>query len=137
MPTTNQTIAQRASYDVGVEVQDVSTADTTGNYVDVQNFDRVAAHVVSDELADTDDVTVKLVQATASDGSNSKDLTSVQTYTADGVDVAILLAEAKASDLDIANDFRYVAAVVGATPAGATTINASALMERADGAYRP
>lgn len=133
---TNQTIAERGSYSVGVAVQDVSTSDVTGEYVDMQGFDRVAAHVVTDELAENDVVTVQLKQATSDAGAGAKDLGEAVSFTAAGAEAAALIAEAKVSDLDIAGGFRYVAAEVGGTPVTGTT-NAGAIMHRADGSYRP
>lgn len=134
---TNQTIAERAAHDLGVYVQDVSTADVTGNYVDVAGYDRVAAVVVTDQLAASDTVSVQLIQATASDGTGAKNLGSAVSVTGTASTAEQLFVEAVASDLDTANGFRYVAAQVSATPNGATTVNAAATMIRADGAYRP
>lgn len=132
---TNQTIAERASYDLGVAVQDVSTADVTGNYVSVSGVNRVAAVAVTDELAADDAVSIQLVQATDSSGTDSKDLGSAVSVTGTASTAEQLLAEAQASDLD--SGFTHVAAKISATPAGATTINAGASMLRADGSYRP
>lgn len=135
---TSQNIDERLDYDAGVYSQDISTADITGQYVDVSGYNRVAAVATSDQLATDDVVTVTLQQATDASGTNAKDLGSAVTFTAASAnDVAAILAEAIASDLDTANDFRYVAAKLGATPAGATTINGTAMMIRADGSYRP
>lgn len=135
---TTQTIDERLDYAAGVYSQDISSADVTGEWVDMSGYNRVAALVTSGQLASADAVEVTLQQATDANGSDAKDLGSTVTYTAGSADeVAALLAEAAASDLDIANDFRYVAAKVGATPDGSTTINGSAVMIRADGDYRP
>ena len=134
---TNQTIAERASYDLGVAVQDVSTADVTGEYVDMQGFGRVAAVAVTDELAADDAVSIQLVQATDSSGTDSKDLGDAVSVTGTADTAEQLFAEAHVNDLDTANDFRYVAVQISATPDGSTTINAGASMLRADGSYRP
>lgn len=134
---TNQTVQERASYDLGVAVQDVSTADVTGAYVDMQGFQRVAAVAVTDELAADDAVSVQLIQATDDSGTNAKNLGDAVSVTGTAGDAAQLFAEAHVNDLDTANDFRYVAVQISATPDGSTTVNAGASMLRADGSYRP
>lgn len=134
---TNQTVQERASYDLGVAVQDVSTADVTGEYVDMQGFGRVAAVAVTDELAADDAVSIQLIQATAADGTGAKNLGDAVSVTGTAGDAAQLFAEAHVNDLDTANDFRYVAVQISATPDGGTTVNAGATMLRADGSYRP
>lgn len=134
---TNQTIAERIARDLGVHSQDVSTADITGNYVDMAGYGRVAAIAVTDQLAADDAVSVQLIQATAADGTGAKNLGSAVSVTGTANTAEQLFVEAAADDLDTANGFRYVAVQISATPNGATTINAAATMIRADGAYRP
>ena len=135
MTMTNQTIAERAAYDLGVEVQDVSTADVTGNYVAMEGFNRVAAIAITDDLAADDAVSIQLVQAKDDSGTDVKDLGDAVSVTGTASTPEQLFAEAKVSDLD--DDFTHVAVKVSATPDGGTTVNASAVMIRADGSYRP
>lgn len=137
MPITSQTIFERADYQIGVASQDISTADVTGTYFSMKGFNRVGAVLITDTLASGDAVTVQLFQATDSAGAGSKALGSAVTFTADADEAGIAEVEAQAFDMDINNDFEFVAAVVTATPAGATTINGAVTFIRADGSYRP
>lgn len=132
---TNQTIKERFTLDMSVAVQDVSTADVTGSYVDMANFNRVAAVVVTDELAADDAVSIQLLQAKDSSGTDAKDLGDAVSVTGTADTAEQLFAEAKATDLDA--DFSHVAVKISATPDGSTTVNAAGSIIRADGSYRP
>lgn len=135
MAITSQTMQERADYQVGVAVQDVSTADVTGSWYSMQGFNRVLAEAVTDALAVNDVVTVTLQQATDASGTGAKDLGTAVSFTATDTVGAIVAAEAKSSDLD--SGFTHVAVKVGATPTGATTVNVGAALIRGDGSYRP
>ena len=132
---TSQTMQERADHQIGLAVQDVSTADVTGPWHSMAGYGRVLAAVVTDTLAVDDVVTVTLQQATDDSGTDAKDLGSAVSVTATAAEASQLLAEAKASDLD--DGFTHVAIKVGATPDGATTINAGGALVRGDGSYRP
>ena len=107
-----------------VQLVDPQTLNNTANtsaYVDVGDYDRVVAVL---EVGATDTtVDFKLVQATDSSGTGSKDITSAAitqlSATDDNKQVAIELEVRK---LDINNGFNYVAAVttVGNGTTGAT-----------------
>lgn len=133
MTITSQTIAERASYDVGVFPQDVGTSDVTGDWFSMESFNRVAAKAVSGEAADTETFTVQLLQATDSSGSDSKDLgTAVVATSGDADTVLEVLQEAKVSDLD--DGFTHVAVKLASSETG---LDGAAVLIRADGAYRP
>ena len=134
MAITSQTLLERASYDIGVSAQDVGTADVTGDYYSMKDFNRVLAVAVSAAVTENDTLTVKLVQATDDSGTGSKDLTDVVTVTATGAEALTATAEAQVSDLDIAGGFTHVAVVVGASAGGT---DGAATLVRGDGTYRP
>ena len=134
MAITSQTLLERASYDIGVSAQDVGTADVTGDYYSMKDFNRVLAVAVSAAVTEGDTLTVKLVQATDDSGTGSKDLTDVVTVTAAGAEALTATAEAQVSDLDIAGGFTHVAVVVGGSDAGT---DGAATLVRGDGTYRP
>lgn len=129
---TNQTIAERASYDIGVEAQDVGTADVTGPWYSMLGFHRVAVIATSDEVTADDTLTIQLRQAEDDEGTNADDVGDPVTVTAGGAEAIQAFVEAKASEFDA--DKPYVAAQVGSSADG--TI-AAAVVIRADGSYRP
>lgn len=130
---TSQTIAERASYDIGVSPQDIGTSDVTGDWFSMQSFNRVAAKAISGGAADTETFTVQLLQATDSSGSDSKDLGSAVVSTSDGAGTVLdVFQEAHVSDLD--DGFTHVAVKLASSEAG---LSGSAVLIRADGAYRP
>lgn len=130
---TNQTIAERASYDVGVYPQDVGTADVTGDYVSMESYNRVAAVAYSAEAADGTTFTVQLRQATDSGGSDAKDLGEAVTVTATEADEVLqAIAEERVWELD--DDFTHVAVQLSSDEDG---LSGAATLIRADGAYRP
>lgn len=130
---TNQTIAERASYDVGVSPQDVGTSDVTGDWFSLESFRRVAAKAISGPAADTETLTVQLRQAEDSSGTNAKNLGTAVTATSGAADSILeVLQEAKASDLD--TGFTHVAVQLSCSEAG---VSGSSVLIRADGAYRP
>lgn len=132
---THQTLVERADHQIGVAVQDVSTADVTGSWYSMQDYGRVLANVITDALAVNDEVTLTLQQAQDDSGTGAKDLGTAVTVTATDTVASLIQAEAKATDLD--DGFTHVAVKISATPTGATTIRASAELIRGDGSYRP
>lgn len=129
----NQTIKERASYDVGVYPQNIGTADVTGSWYPMTGFNRVAAKAVSAQASDTETFTAQMRQATASDGSDAKDLGSPVTATAASAnEVLEAMVEAHASDLD--SGFTHVAVQLSSSEAG---LVGTAVLVRADGSYRP
>jgi hypothetical protein len=130
---TNQTIAERASYDVGVSPQDVGTSDVTGDWYSLESFRRVAAEAVSGPAADTTTFTVQLRQAEDSSGTNAKNLGTAVTATSGSADSILeVFQEAKASDLD--SGFTHVAVQLSCSEA---SVSGASTIIRADGAYRP
>lgn len=130
---THQTIAERASYDVGVYPQDVGTSDVTGDWYAMRDFNRVAAKGISAQAADTETFTVQLRQATDDSGTDAKNLGTAVTATATSAnEVLEALAEAKSSDLD--SGFTHVAVQLSSSE---TSLVGTATLIRADGSYRP
>lgn len=131
---TNQTIAERASHDVGLAAQDVTTP-ATGDWFSMKGVNRVAAVVVTNALEVGDEVTVQLRRAEDDAGEGADDLGDAVVFTATAAGAQVIIAEAKASDLG--GDFTHVAVQVGGVPDDANDIEASAVLIRADESYRP
>lgn len=96
----------------------ITTGTVPATYIDASSFEAFAFVF---ELGATDNVVdMKVVQATASDGTGSKDVTGAVIVQLSGTDDNKQAAiEVEANKLDLANGFRYVA--VTATIAGTTT----------------
>ena len=131
---TNQTIAERADFAVGVAPQNIGTDDVDGaGFVDMQGVNRVAAIATTEAVAAADaTVTVTLLQSDAADGTGATVLGEAVTVTAQAIgDTLLALVEAKASDLATGN--RYVGARVGASESG---LLGSVVLTQADQSYR-
>jgi len=129
---THQTLIERASYDAVVAPQDVGTANVTGSWIPVDQFQRFLVVAVSDEVTEGDTLTVQLRQATNDEGSGAADLGDLVTVTAGGAEALTALAEAKASDID--DGFTHITAIVGGSADGT---EGAAVIVRADGRFRP
>lgn len=128
----NAKISERLQF---VDVLPVGTGSArTGTWVSVSGVGRVMARAkFAESTAST--ASLQLFQATKDDGTGAKPLGDPVTYVTDSTtaEAVSLVVEARASDLDIANDFAYVTAVVGYSDDGGT----EATLILGDLAYRP
>lgn len=108
---------------VGTIDPDAYTANTyVSDYADMSKFHSVMAVVMAGTLGSTGTLDAKLVQATASDGTGSKDITgkSITQLTQAGTDAdKQAVINCFAHELDIANNFTHVA--ISMTTAVATS----------------
>ena len=91
------------------------------DFVDCQDFQQLMVVVMAGTVAASGKIDAKLQQATDSTGGGVKDITGfaiTQLTTADNDKQAIINVDAM-TDLDIANGFRWLRAVVKNTTAGA------------------
>jgi len=93
--------------------QDVGTADVTGTYKDVSGVRRFAVLAKAGAVTAAKILTVQLMQATTSGGANAKVLGAAATAAgAGGNPPADVLIEKNTAQLDSANGFKYVTAVL-------------------------
>lgn len=98
-----------------LETADIGGTNAATGWVSMADFERIFAYVEIGTWNATDDLDeCRLEQATASDGTGAKDLTtdaSAGNYdTANPVDADgdFVILEAHVSDMDVANGFKYV-----------------------------
>lgn len=116
---------------------DANTAATyTSDYADMSLFGWAVGIVKTGILGTAATVDAKLVQATASDGTGKKDVTGkaiTQLVKASNDDDQVIL-QCKQSDLDMNNNFRYVAIEM---TVGAATSDCDATLLGFDPKYAP
>lgn len=107
------------SFKEQVYVQQVSppavttTATVPASYIDVTNFERFVFLISAGALGTSATVDAQVVQATAAAGTGSKNITGAAiTQLTDTDDNKWVAVEVQSDQLDIANDFRYVAITV-------------------------
>lgn len=108
----NSKITERLQF---VDVLPLGTAEVrTGTYVSMSGIGRALARAKYAETTATV-ATLQLYQATDANGTGAKPLSDEVSATTDGTtaEAVTLEVEIRASDLDIANDFTHVTAVVG------------------------
>lgn len=94
--------------------QDVGTADVTGSYVDVSKSERFAVLAKAGAVTAAKILTVQLLQAKDAAGTAAKNLGAAVTAAgAGGAAPADVEIEKLGSDLDSANGFTHVTAVLG------------------------
>ncbi len=107
-------LTEALGFDCIVEPQDVGTADVTGTWVDVRHSGRLVVLAKAGAVTAGKILTVQLRQAKDAAGTGAKDLGAVVTSVGAGgaapPDVEI---EKTPFDLDGANDFTHVTAVLG------------------------
>jgi hypothetical protein len=114
----------------------------TSDYVDMENFDALlAVLMVGTITAAGGTVTAKLVQATTSGGAGSKDISGKALTELVGADDDVqALINLRAEELDVDNDFQFVAIEVlladSASP-DVGTVDLSAVLFGIDGRYLP
>lgn len=93
---------------------------TTLTFVNMENIDVIGVAGIASEVASGSTVTLKLYQATATDGSGSATITGASdTFTSTNVtDVDLLFAEVKANELT--SGYQYVGAKLSTDNASGT-----------------
>ncbi|ULQ45865.1 hypothetical protein JN531_012215 [Flagellatimonas centrodinii] len=128
-------ISEALSFALGGVSADISTPYTTPAYVDMSGARRVLAHCVTGTIAQTETLTVQLVQATDAGGTASKALGDPVVVTAPTGGAALSgVAEAMAEDMDLANGFTHVGATVTASDG---TVVAGVSVVRGDLRFSP
>ena len=112
------------------------TTDRTSSYVSPAGYKKIVALLTADTVAATKNATVQLLQATSDAGAGAKALTTPVEFVAPsgGATVAIM-AEADIDQLDVKNNFKFVAVKV--TSDNSTAVIGSATFLLADADYRP
>lgn len=107
-------LTEALAIDCIVAPQDVGTSDVTGSYVSVVHCDRFVVAAKAGAVTAGKILTVQLRQAKDSSGTDAKNLGDAVTATGSGgaapADVEI---EKLAEDLDHANGFTHVTAILG------------------------
>jgi hypothetical protein len=107
-------LTEDLQFDCVIAPQDVGTADITGTFVDVSNAKRFVVLAKAGAVTAAKTLTVQLRQAKDAAGTGAKDLgapvTSVGAGANPPADVEI---EKYSGDLDAANGFTHVTAVLG------------------------
>lgn len=107
-------LTEELAFDCILPPQDVGTADVTGTFVDVSNCDRFAVLAKAGAVTAAKILTVQLRQAKDAAGTAAKDLgLPVTSVGAGGNAPADVEIEKLCSDLDGANGFTHVTAVLG------------------------
>jgi hypothetical protein len=90
-----------------------TTATVPASYIDVTDFERFAFLISVGDVGVGGTVDAQVVQATAAAGTGSKNITgAVATQLVAADDNVYVVIEVQSDQLDIANDFRYVAITV-------------------------
>ena len=107
-------LTEALAFDCLVPPQDVGTADVTGTFVDVSGCQRFAVLAKAGAVTAAKVLTVQLRQAKDASGTAAKDLgTAVTAAGAGGNAPADVEIEKKSAELDGANGFTHVTAVLG------------------------
>jgi len=122
----------------GVIDPDVTVASTVvSDYMDMGNFENAMAIILAGTLGSSATLNAKLVQATDSGGTGSKDITgkAITALTQAGTDSdKQAIINCRAEELDLANDFDHVA--ISMTVAVATS-DACAILLGTNARYKP
>src|SRR5256885_148644 len=106
-------LTEALAFDCIVPPQDVGTADVTGAFVDVSDCHRFAVLAKAGAVTAAKILTVQLRQAKDAAGTGAKDLGApVTSVGAGGTPPADVEIEKLCSDLDGANGFTHVTAVL-------------------------
>lgn len=107
-------LTEKLTMECIIAPQDVGTADVTGTYKDVSGVRRFAVLAKAGAVTAAKILTVQLMQATSSGGAGAKVLGAAVTAAgAGGAAPADITVEKNTADLDSANGFKYVTAVLG------------------------
>lgn len=122
--------------DISLDVQDITGEEQTpnGQWVSLEEFRKVVAIMVTEKgpATDPDDVTLQLRQAKDEDGDGAKDLGDEVKINLETDEAGLLIAEAEVTELDHANDFKYV----GVQVESAETCEAGVIIHRFYGRYK-
>lgn len=100
-----------------------TTEPTT--YIDMTDYERLVFVIRSGAIAGGRTLDAKLVQASDSAGSDSKDITGAAIVQIDDTeDVAMTTIEVRDTALDVANGFRYVSMTITASAAIIVSVTA-------------
>ena len=127
MGTINTLGSERAAVVAVVDPDANTAAAYTSAYVSMSTFEQVMAVVQTGVLGSSATVDFKLVQATDSSGTGSKDITGkaiTQLVKASNDDDQAVI-NCRAEELDVANEFDHVAMVM---TVGTATSDTSAIM---------
>ncbi len=137
----NAQIREVHAHTIAVAPQDIGTSDITGTYREFPNCRRLALAVAVAAQLLGSTVTVKFLQATSSAGAGAKALGTDVSFTVpdDGESPTTTLAAAAINEimieeLDLANDFTFIAAKIGASTTG---VVGSALWVEGDLRFSP
>ena len=107
-------LTEASQFDCIVPPQDVGTADVTGTFTDVSNCKRFVVLAKAGAVTAAKTLTVQLRQAKDAAGTGAKDLgLPVTSVGAGGNPPADVEIEHYSGDLDAANGFTFVTAVLG------------------------
>jgi len=107
-------LTEALAFDCIVPPQDVGTADVTGTFTDVSNCGRFAVLAKAGAVTAAKILTVQLRQAKDAAGTAAKDLgAAVTSVGAGGNPPADVEIEKRSDELDHANGFTHVTAVLG------------------------
>lgn len=133
-----KTIGEEIKSDVAIDAVDIDTADVeSGTFYSMADFDRVraVARATADMTAGKI-ISVQLKQATAADGTGSKNLGSAVTVAAaSGALQPQAEVEATADEMDNENSFTFVGVEIGVDEGSA--IDGCAVLLRAGARYEP
>lgn len=126
---------KRAKFDTGVVAQSLANTSATGSYFDLSHYRKALVVLNVGALAAGKTATVSLQQATDAEGTGVVPIDgATATITASSAMTSgRALLEIDASDLDINDDFSFIAVKVATTD---TTV-VSATLIRGDGRFEP
>jgi polyphosphate kinase 2 (PPK2 family) len=133
---TNMKLSELVQVKQAVVPQDIVGGKTSA-YYSMAGIGRVLAVLTTDTIAQTKKATIQLMQAKDAAGTGAKVLGSaVEKVVADAAGENVFLtAEAKASDLDLANGYTHVAVQVSSD--NAMAVNGAAVLIFGDLSFRP
>ena len=137
MGTINTLGSERAAVAAVIDPDANTAAAYTSTYVSMATFNQVMAVVQAGTLGSSATLDFKLVQATDSSGTGSKDITgkAITQLTQAGTDAdKQAVINCRAEELDVDSDFDYVAMVM---TVGTATSDCSAIMLGMTPRYAP
>ena len=136
MGTINSLGSERVAVVAVVDPDALGTGAATSAYVSMSDFNQVVAVVQAGALGTSATLDFKLVQATDSSGTSSKDITdkSITQFVKATNDDDQAIVNCRSDELDIANGFDYVAMTI---TIGTATSYASCIMLGVTPRYAP
>ena len=131
----NSKIGDFIRFSLAANSTDIVTPLTSG-WMSASDARQYAGVLMASVLANTKHVTVQLRQATNSSGAGAKNLGAAVIHTATGAETnVVVVAEARAEDIDTANGFGYVAVTVSSDNSAA--VPATALLLKSSNRFNP